>query len=62
MTEAQIQKILEQYKDGTLSVDDALARLRSLPFEDLGFANVDHHRSLRQGFPEVIFGAGKIFW
>jgi pyridinium-3,5-biscarboxylic acid mononucleotide synthase len=59
MTEAQIQKILEQYKDGTLSVDDALARLRSLPFEDLGFANVDHHRSLRQGFPEVIFGAGK---
>src|SRR5262249_17269459 len=38
---------------------DALARLRSLPFEDLGFANIDHHRSLRQGFPEVVFGAGK---
>lgn len=59
MTEEQIRKILEQYKDGTLSASDALARLRTLPFEDLGMANVDHHRSLRQGFPEAIFGAGK---
>ena len=37
----------------------ALERLRTLPFEDLGFARVDHHRQLRQGFPEVVFGAGK---
>src|SRR5437773_2860761 len=59
MTEDQIRQVLEQYKSGTLSPDDALQRLRALPFEDLGFANVDHHRSLRQGFPEVIFGAGK---
>src|ERR1700704_5718971 len=59
MTEDQIRKILEQYKSGALSSEDALERLRSLPFEDLGFANVDHHRSLRQGFPEVVFGAGK---
>jgi NCAIR mutase (PurE)-related protein len=59
MTEEQIRKILEEYKGGGISSDDALRRLRSLPFEDLGFANVDHHRSLRQGFPEVIFGAGK---
>ena len=59
MTEDQIRKILEEYKAGRLSPEDALARLRTLPFEDLGFANVDHHRSLRQGFPEVIFGAGK---
>ena len=59
MTEEQIRKILEQYKDGTLSATDVMARLRTLPFEDLGFANVDHHRSLRQGFPEVIFGQGK---
>src|ERR1043165_9569296 len=59
MTEDQIRQVLEQYKSGTLSSDDALSRLRTLPFEDLGFANVDHHRSLRQGFPEVIFGAGK---
>jgi NCAIR mutase (PurE)-related protein len=59
MTEEQIRKILEEYKGGGISSDDALRRLRSLPFEDLGFANIDHHRSLRQGFPEVIFGAGK---
>ena len=59
MTEDQIRKILEEYKAGGISSDDALHRLQSLPFEDLGFANVDHHRSLRQGFPEVIFGSGK---
>ena len=59
MTEAQLREILNQHKTGGLSDDQALERLRSLPFEDLGFANVDHHRSLRQGFPEVIFGAGK---
>jgi NCAIR mutase (PurE)-related protein len=59
MTEDQIRKILEQYKSGDLSSDDALQRLRTLPFEDLGFANVDHHRTLRQGFPEVVFGMGK---
>ena len=59
MTEDQIRRILDQFKTGSLSADDALARLRTLPFEDLGFANIDHHRSIRQGFPEVIFGAGK---
>jgi len=59
MTEEQLRDILNQHKSGTLSDDQALERLRSLPFEDLGFANVDHHRTLRQGFPEVIFGAGK---
>jgi NCAIR mutase (PurE)-related protein len=59
MTEDQIRKILEEYKAGALSSDGALHRLRSLPFEDLGFANIDHHRTLRQGFPEVIFGMGK---
>ena len=59
MTEDQIRKILQEYKTGALTPDEALHRLRSLPFEDLGFANIDHHRSLRQGFPEVIFGEGK---
>jgi NCAIR mutase (PurE)-related protein len=59
MTEEQIREILNQHKSGGLSGDQALERLRCLPFEDLGFANVDHHRTLRQGFPEVIFGAGK---
>jgi NCAIR mutase (PurE)-related protein len=59
MTEEQLRDILKQHKSGLLSDDQALERMRSLPFEDLGFANVDHHRTLRQGFPEVIFGAGK---
>jgi NCAIR mutase (PurE)-related protein len=59
MTEDQIRQILSDHRVGKLSGDDALERLRKLPFEDLGFANVDHHRSLRQGFPETIFGAGK---
>src|SRR6266705_3458488 len=59
MTEDQIRKVLEQHKSGDLSSEEALDRLRALPFEDLGFANVDHHRTLRQGFPEVIFGSGK---
>jgi NCAIR mutase (PurE)-related protein len=59
MTEERIRRILEEHKAGGLSSDEAMERLRALPFEDLGFANVDHHRSLRQGFPEVIFGAGK---
>ena len=59
MTEDQIRQILSDHREGKLSGDDALERLRKLPFEDLGFANVDHHRSLRQGFPETIFGAGK---
>jgi NCAIR mutase (PurE)-related protein len=59
MTEDKIRQILEEHKAGGISSDDALRRLHGLPFEDLGFANVDHHRSLRQGFPEVVFGAGK---
>jgi NCAIR mutase (PurE)-related protein len=57
--EERIRDILEEFKSGRLTAEAALARLRVLPFEDLGFANVDHHRSLRQGFPEVIFGEGK---
>jgi len=59
MTEDQIRQILNDHREGKLSGDDALNRLRKLPFEDLGFANVDHHRSLRQGFAETIFGSGK---
>ena len=59
MTEEQIRKILNDHRAGVLSDDDAMKSLRNLPFEDLGFANVDHHRSLRQGFPETVFGAGK---
>lgn len=50
---------MNDFKVGRLSEDDILERLRTLPFEDLGFAKVDHHRSLRRGFPEVVYGAGK---
>jgi pyridinium-3,5-biscarboxylic acid mononucleotide synthase len=54
-----LRSLLEQVRKGTLTPDDAVDRLRHLPFEDLGFAKVDHHRRLRVGMPEVIFGEGK---
>jgi NCAIR mutase (PurE)-related protein len=54
-----IRKLFEQVRRGELAPDDAVERLRHLPFEDLGFAKVDHHRSLRAGMPEVIFGERK---
>jgi NCAIR mutase (PurE)-related protein len=59
VTSEQIKKLLQQVRRGSLSVDDAVEKLRDLPYEDLGYAKIDHHRSLRQGFPEVIFGRGK---
>ena len=59
MNESQIRALLEQVRSGELPVDEASTRLRSLPFENLGFAQVDHHRALRCGFPEVIFCTGK---
>ena len=54
-----IRKLFEQVRNGKLSPDAAVARLRHMPFEDLGFAKVDHHRALRAGMPEVILGEGK---
>jgi NCAIR mutase (PurE)-related protein len=54
-----LEQLLEEVRAGRLSVATALEKLRTLPFEDLGFAMVDHHRQLRQGFPEVVFAAGK---
>lgn len=59
MKESFIKEILEKVKNRSISVKQALDDLRTLPFEDLGFARVDHHRVLRQGFPEVIWGEGK---
>ncbi|HEY6271230.1 MAG TPA: nickel pincer cofactor biosynthesis protein LarB [Terriglobales bacterium] len=59
MTAGAIAKLLRQVRTGTLGVDQALERLRDMPYEDLGFAKIDHHRPLRQGLPEVIFGRGK---
>ena len=53
------RKILEQVRDGELSVEDALLAIKRKPFEDIGYAKVDLHREVRQGAPEVIFGAGK---
>ena len=55
----RIRRLLESVKSGDLEVGSALDQLKELPFEDLGFANVDHHRSLRAGFPEVIYCEGK---
>jgi pyridinium-3,5-biscarboxylic acid mononucleotide synthase len=59
MDQTQLRSLLEQVKSGNVEVDSALDRLRHLPFEDLGFAKVDHHRALRHGMPEVVFGLGK---
>jgi len=59
MDAERLEELLEGVRRGTVSVTKALARLRHMPFEDLGFAKVDHHRPLRQGFPEVILGEGK---
>ena len=55
----QLKKLFQQVKQGKVSPDDAVQRLQHLPFEDLGFAKVDHHRTIRIGMPEVIFGQGK---
>jgi hypothetical protein len=54
-----LEKLLKGVRNGKVTAERALERLRHLPFEDLGFAKVDHHRTLRQGFPEVIMGEGK---
>ncbi len=59
MNEKQIQKILEAVSTGKQSVTNAMHTLRDLPFQDLGHTKIDHHRSLRNGFPEIIYGAGK---
>jgi len=59
MRVSDVRKILEGVRRGKVSSDAALRRLKTLPYEDLGFAKVDNHRALRRGFPEVIFGEGK---
>src|SRR5271170_3346182 len=59
MNSEALRKLLEQVQKKRLSPDEAVERLRHLPFEDLGFAKIDHHRALRQGMPEVIFAQGK---
>jgi NCAIR mutase (PurE)-related protein len=59
MNSQALRHLFEQVRKNRLSPDDAVERLRHLPFEDLGFAKLDHHRTLRQGMPEVIFAEGK---
>ena len=59
MDRTRLETLLTEVREGRTSIDEALGRLRDLPFEDLGFAKLDHHRALRTGMPEVIFAAGK---
>ncbi len=59
MNSTQLKKLLKQVQSGKVTIQTALDQLKTLPYEDIGFASIDHHRSLRQGFPEVIFGEGK---
>jgi NCAIR mutase (PurE)-related protein len=54
-----LKKLLKEVSNGKLSVEKALEKLKDFPFEDIGFANIDHHRDLRRGLSEVIFGEGK---
>ncbi len=55
----KLEDLLKNVRSGKTTLDEAKAQLKSLPFEDLGFSRIDHHRSLRKGFPEVIWGEGK---
>jgi pyridinium-3,5-biscarboxylic acid mononucleotide synthase len=59
MDQDQLRALFEQVRSGEMDIDAAVGRMRHMPFEDLGFAKVDHHRALRHGMPEVIFAKGK---
>lgn len=59
MVKDELRQLLENVKNSKMDVEDALNRLKNLPYEDLGFAVLDHHRALRKGFPEVVFCQGK---
>ncbi len=59
MDEPRLQRLLADVRSGACSPDEAVHLLRRLPFADLGFAKVDHHRNLRQGLPEAVYGQGK---
>ena len=59
MNQETLTRLLSRVASGDVSVDDAKDKFKHLAFEDIGFAHIDHHRSLRKGFPEVIFGEGK---
>lgn len=59
MNVKQLKQLFENIRSGKISIDEGIKKLKHLPFQDLGFARVDHHRTLRHGFPEVVLGSGK---
>ena len=59
MKDEDIRELLRQYKEGSIQEEAVMQKMRDIPFEDMGFAEVDHHREMRQGFPEVIYAEGK---
>jgi NCAIR mutase (PurE)-related protein len=59
MDPLDLKRLLEDVAERRMAPDEAARKLATLPYEDLGFAKIDHHRALRRGFPEVVFGAGK---
>lgn len=59
MDQRELRELLSAVADGTVDVNDAVLKIKSAPFEDIGIANIDHHRAIRQGTAEVIYGAGK---
>src|SRR5579871_1040656 len=59
MDSGQLRALFQQLRDGAVDIDAALTRVRHMPFEDLGFAKIDHHRALRHGMPEVVLAKGK---
>ena len=59
MDQEKILELLQKVKEGQVSPEQAVLELKMKPFEDLGYAKIDHHRGVRQGIPEVIFGSGK---
>jgi pyridinium-3,5-biscarboxylic acid mononucleotide synthase len=59
MDQDHLRSLFEQVRDGAVDIESAMSRMRHMPFEDLGFAKVDHHRALRHGMPEVVLAKGK---
>jgi NCAIR mutase (PurE)-related protein len=59
MTVKEVEKLLNDVKKGTRSVEEALEVLKNFPYTDLGFARIDHHREIRTGYPEIVYCAGK---
>ncbi|MTI65060.1 MAG: nickel pincer cofactor biosynthesis protein LarB [Firmicutes bacterium] len=59
MKEKELKEILKKVKEGNINIDNAVNKLKDLPFEDLGYAKIDHHREMRNGYPEVIYCQGK---